>query len=382
MSDKRGAPAFRSDLLAHRAAAAFGAAWWGATATMARRLTGHRPARSRADKASSDPSARSSSAGSAATPARFLRQAWREALDKDAAAVASGLYPPRGVEPGGLIRALAASPDVLRDARAVEARRRRGGGIEVQEATPTRGGYPAYYAQNFHFQTGGWFTPESARRYEAQVEMLFAGTAGPMRRRALALLAQAWRGKDQRGLAVLDLACGAGGFLADLEAAFPRSRLIGLDLSAAYLAEAGRRSIGARLVQANAERLPFADQSLDAVSAVYLFHELPPKVRRAVAGEIARTLKPGGLLAFADAVQPADEPRLDRLLDAFPAYFHEPFFASYAAEDLAGLFGEAGLALKSQDRAFLTKAMLFEKPVKPPQVGRKGRADPGPAGES
>ncbi len=190
----------------------------------------------------------------------------------------------------------------------MEARRRRGDGAEVRAEAPAS--YPAYYRQNFHFQTGGWFTAESAGRYEAQVEALFAGTAGAMRRRALSLIAKAWRSRDHRRLAVLDLACGTGAFLSDLSVAFPRARLIGVDLSPAYLAEARAAAPGAAFAQAKAEQLPFADASLDAVSAVYLFHELPPKVRAAVAAEIARVLKPGGLFALADSIQPGDEPRL------------------------------------------------------------------------
>jgi ubiquinone/menaquinone biosynthesis C-methylase UbiE len=84
-------------------------------------------------------------------------------------------------------------------------------------------------------------------------------------------------------------------------------------------------------------------------------------VRPAVAAEIARVLKPGGLFALADSIQPTDEPRLGRLLEAFPAYFHEPFYGTYCDEDLAALFGAVGLAARAQDTAFLTKAMLFEK---------------------
>jgi ubiquinone/menaquinone biosynthesis C-methylase UbiE len=262
----------------------------------------------------------------------------------------------RPADPVGAIRRTA---DFMADAIEVEARRRRGDGTEVRAEAPAS--YPAYYRQNFHFQSGGWFTAESAGRYETQVEALFAGTAGAMRRRALSLLAKAWRQRDHRGLAVLDLACGAGSFLVDLAAAFPRARLIGADLSPAYLAEAAGAAPDAALVQAKAEQMPFADASLDAVSAVYLFHELPPKVRPVAAAEIARVLKPGGHFALADSIQPVDEPRLGRLLEAFPAYFHEPYYAGYAATDLAALFGKAGLRLAGEDRAFLTKAMLFEK---------------------
>jgi hypothetical protein len=74
-------------------------------------------------------------------------------------------------------------------------------------------------------------------------------------------------------------------------------------------------------------------------------------------------LKPGGHLAFADSIQPADEPRLERMLEVFPAYFHEPFYQSYSQADLPALFGAAGLRLVAQDRAFLTKALLLEKPA-------------------
>ena len=220
---------------------------------------------------------------------------------------------------------------------------------------------PTYYRQNFHYQSGGWFTQDSARRYETQVESLFAGTAAAMRRRALALLAEAWKHSDQRSLTLVDLACGAGAFLRDLGQAFPRARLAGVDLSMPYLEEARRRSGTRAVVQARAERLPFPDASLDAVTCVYLFHELPPRYRPVVAGEIARVLKPGGLLAFADSLQPADEPRLTRLLEAFPAYFHEPYYADYSRTDLTALFAEAGLAERARDKAFLTKAVLYEK---------------------
>jgi ubiquinone/menaquinone biosynthesis C-methylase UbiE len=117
----------------------------------------------------------------------------------------------------------------------------------------------------------------------------------------------------------------------------------------------------AALIQANAERLPLADDSLDGACCVFLFHELPPMVRPVVAAEIARVLKPGGLLAFADSIQPSDEPRLERLLQVFPAYFHEPYYADYAEADLPALFAHAGLVESSRDSAFLTKALLFEK---------------------
>ena len=205
---------------------------------------------------------------------------------------------------------------------------------------------------------------ESARRYEAQVETLFSGAAGAMRRRALSLLATAWRERDQRELRVVDVACGSGAFLADRKSAFPRASVSGVDLSHAYAREASTRS-ATPTAQASAERLPFADASLDGVSCIYLFHELPPRVRSKVAAELARVLKPGGVLAFADSIQGVDAPDLDRLLQAFPAFFHEPYYTTYQSTDLPALFAGAGMALEAQDQAFLTKALLLRKAPTP-----------------
>ena len=128
-------------------------------------------------------------------PAKALGLGWREAFDKDARDVAAGLYvvaDAPAVDPRTLLRRL---DDLYADGREVEARRqRKGGGIEVRQAETDLASYPVYYRQNFHFQSDGWLTHESARRYEGQVEALFAGAAAPMRRRALSLLAQALRG--------------------------------------------------------------------------------------------------------------------------------------------------------------------------------------------
>jgi ubiquinone/menaquinone biosynthesis C-methylase UbiE len=342
--------AFAADRSTQAARGAFKAVWWTAAGMAARAFAKPGKVRPQGFAPSAEPA-----------PGGFVRRAWLEAFEKDARDVALGLYPPMGDGPTNPAAAVLGAADFLADARAVEARRRRDGATEARDDAPPGGVYPAYYRQNFHYQTGGWFTRGSARRYEAQVEALFAGAAGAMRRRALSLLAGAWRGRDHRGLAILDLACGSGAFLKDLAAAFPRARLIGADLSGAYLEEAGRRSRVKALIQANAERLPLADASVDCVSAIYLFHELPPRVRALVAAEIARVLKPGGLLAFADSIQPTDEPRMGRLLEVFPAYFHEPYYATYSATDLTALFAGAGLIARGQDTAFLTKAMLFEK---------------------
>jgi ubiquinone/menaquinone biosynthesis C-methylase UbiE len=295
---------------------------------------------------------------------REIRKAFFDLFAQDRANIEAGLYPrPRDFSIGKISRAFEDSLHFFRDVPRVDERRVERRGTEVR-SNAQQGLYPAYYLQNFHYQTGGWLTEESARLYDTQVEVLFAGAADTMRRISLGSLARALKGRDQRQLKVLDLACGNGRFLSQALDALPRLPVVGLDLSPAY-ADAARTRLApwpqAEIVVGQAEAAPFADASFDAVTCIYLFHELPPRVRREVAQEIVRLLKPGGAFVFADSVQAGDAPDMDQMLEYFPVGFHEPFYGSYQQEDLVALFGEHGLVLEETHVAFLTKVLRFRK---------------------
>jgi ubiquinone/menaquinone biosynthesis C-methylase UbiE len=143
----------------------------------------------------------------------------------------------------------------------------------------------------------------------------------------------------------------------------PELNVTALDLSAPYLARAKRalrRVKGAKFVEAAAEAMPLKDASVDIAVSIYLFHELPPKVRIAAAKEIARVLKPGGIFILADTIQYGDAPGFDGLIDAFPELLHEPYYKTYAQTDVGKLLGS--LKHASDDVAYLTKISVFEKP--------------------
>ena len=112
---------------------------------------------------------------------------------------------------------------------------------------------------------------------------------------------------------------------------------------------------------AAAERMPLADASVDIATSTFLYHELPPDVRRQVTGEIARVLKPGGQFVFLDSLQMGDRPGWDGLLEAFPTRFHEPYYRGYAIDDLEAMFSDAGLAPRSMSTPYLAKLMAREK---------------------
>ncbi|MBT9444727.1 MAG: class I SAM-dependent methyltransferase [Hyphomonadaceae bacterium] len=295
---------------------------------------------------------------------RRIRQAFIDLFAADRANIDAGLYPaPRDLSVRKLLRAFEDSLRFFRDVPRIDERRVARRGVEVR-SNADRSRYPAYYLQNFHYQSGGWLTEESAELYDTQVEVLFAGAADAMRRIALGSLARGLKGKDQRRVKFLDLACGNGRFLTQILDAFPRLPATGLDLSPAY-ADAARARVKpwrrAEVVVGQAEALPFADASLDALTCVYLFHELPPRVRRDTAKEIARVLKPGGVFVFADSLQTGDAPDLDRMIEYFPVGFHEPFYGSYQQEDFVALFGEAGFRVEEAELAFLTKIVRFRR---------------------
>jgi ubiquinone/menaquinone biosynthesis C-methylase UbiE len=284
-------------------------------------------------------------------------------LLSDALNVREGLYPPMDDDAASLPRRLARVRAMFADIPQAYVRRA-GKETGTVKAEPAAAAVPAYYAQDFHFQTGGYLSEGSARLYDVQVETLFMGAAGPMRRACLAPIARFMAGRDQRRLTLLDVACGTGRFLRQVRLAWPALRLKGLDLSRPYLDEARRQLKGLRgaeLIEAAAEAMPLAAASVDIVTSIFLFHELPPEVRRKVAAEMARVLKPGGILVVLDSLQMGDKPGWDGLIEAFPERFHEPYYRHYAIDDLDAMFNAAGLQPELTATPFLSKLMVRRK---------------------
>lgn len=105
---------------------------------------------------------------------------------------------------------------------------------------------------------------------------------------------------DVRGRDVLEVGCGSAPCARWL--ATRGARAVALDVSGAMLAHAAaigeRTGVRVPLVQAGAERLPFADASFDLVCSAFggvPFVAEPDRVMR----EVARVLRPGGRWVFA-----------------------------------------------------------------------------------
>jgi ubiquinone/menaquinone biosynthesis C-methylase UbiE len=298
---------------------------------------------------------------------RVLADLWA-LFEQDWKNVEAGHYAPPSWGLNGPLAEIRRALDFFADLATVE-ERRHGDAKERLLARPPDGDYPRYYLQKFHFQSDGYLSEASARRYDHQVEVLFGGGAAAMRRQALVPLRAALDDCRADGGAprLLDLGCGTGSFLREVKTNWPRLFVTGLDLSPHYLRLA-RQALAAwsriRLVEGAAETLPFAAGEFDIVTAIYLFHELPPAVRRAVAGEIGRVLRPGGTVILVDSLQTGDEPVYDAMLDSFPILFHEPYYASYLREDLDSLFGR-GFTPSGRFPAYFSKVLSWRRTAKP-----------------
>ncbi|PZD71762.1 Demethylmenaquinone methyltransferase [Acaryochloris thomasi RCC1774] len=241
---------------------------------------------------------------------------------------------------------------------------------EFSEAVDTAG-YPKYYLQNFHHQSDGYLSDDSANLYDLQVELLFGGTADAMRRRILAPIRQGLtRFNDvlPQHQRIIDVACGTGRTLKMLRAAFPQASLYGTDLSPAYLRKANQllsqdRGELPQLLQANAEALPYQDNYFHMVSSVFLFHELPATVRRTIINECFRIAQPNGTLVICDSVQVSDSPEMETFMKNFPAVFHEPYYRHYSTDDLEGRLRQAGFTDIQTEVHFMSKYWIARKPV-------------------
>ena len=126
------------------------------------------------------------------------------------------------------------------------------------------------------------------RRYDALSSALSFGQDPRWRRALVAAVA------PPPGARVLDVATGTGMVTAELLARCDCT-VVGIDQSAEMLAAARARFAGderVELIDGEAERLPFADHSFDALTFTYLLRYVDDPA--ATIRELARVVKPGG----------------------------------------------------------------------------------------
>ncbi|MDX3640462.1 class I SAM-dependent methyltransferase [Streptomyces sp. MB09-02B] len=155
---------------------------------------------------------------------------------------------------------------------------------------------------------------------------------------------------------LLDIACGTGIVTRRLAAARPGTRVTGVDLTYAMASRAAARLPGS-VVIGDGRRLPFRDGEFDAVTSVWLLHLLGgPEDVRAVVGECARVLLPGGV--YVTTVDKAASHNVGSDIDAVlaprpraPATDPAGAVETYAAEHGLLAVGQARFPGRGQGRS-------------------------------
>ena len=245
------------------------------------------------------------------------------------------------------------------------------GGVWIDQQNASKTPYPEYYLNDFHYQTDGWMSNESAERYDISTETLFLGRQDSMQRQTLLPLHSHFGTNEPKTL--LEVACGTGRFATFTRDNFRSTDVTLMDLSPFYLEKARRndeywrkyqqvdkQTTAATFVQANAEYLPFEDNSFDCVTCVYLFHELPETARAQAAAEMARVVKKGGIVVLTDSVQLGDRPGMDENIGRF-SNLNEPHYQNYIRTEIAPLFEKHSLVCHEKYVASSTKTLSFIK---------------------
>ena len=130
-----------------------------------------------------------------------------------------------------------------------------------------------------------------AHRYDFANHLLSGGLDFFWRKRA-AQIVKAWQPAR-----ILDLATGSGDLALTIRAACPGSFLVGADFCHPMLLHAQRKGL-AHLVTADGLRLPFADETFDALTIAFGLRNMESWPRGL--GEMRRVLRPGGHVLVLD----------------------------------------------------------------------------------
>jgi SAM-dependent methyltransferase len=211
----------------------------------------------------------------------------------------------------------------------------------------------------------GFYEIASLRGNEGRTTLMNYGYAasdqlepgGAEDRFGLALYEAVAGAADIAGKEVLEVGCGRGGGSAFVFERFAPSAMTGMDLARTAIERCRRRYGGPGLtfLTGDAQELPFAAESFDAVINVESSHCYPDVAR--FLGEVARVLRPGGLLLFTDFRPVVTSPE-------------------YPQEDIQALYrqlADAGLRIVEEEEitAAVIRALTLATPAVRARVERR-----------
>lgn len=227
---------------------------------------------------------------------------------------------------------------------------------------------PEYSNVEIHLQPGGYNRePLAGLMYDFGLKVFMGGAAD---RDFIAHMAAkaAVAPIDDKVARILDLGCSAGATTTALKVKHPQAEVVGIDVSAPMLRYAHLRAIEQGIEvhfrQMAAEALTLADDSVDMVLAMLLFHEVPVPVGRRIIEEAFRVLRPGGTMTVLDFSG-------DRERDVYSMFFAEmdavdngePYLPGFVRSNVETVMREVGFEMRPYDhRQSLTTGRVGVKP--------------------
>lgn len=142
--------------------------------------------------------------------------------------------------------------------------------------------------------------------YSSNNEIIKLDVKDEFNRYSIQLYHHTATGININGKDVLEVGCGRGGGLSYVNNYLSPKNVTGIDLNkkAIQFCNKHYKETNSRFIQANAQKLPFADNSFDVVLNVESSHRYPNVDE--FLSEVYRVLKPNGVLLFTDFRQTKD----------------------------------------------------------------------------
>ena len=148
------------------------------------------------------------------------------------------------------------------------------------------------------------------------------------------------------GSRILDIATGTG------RQAFAFAKkgydVTGIDMSEAMLSIAKKKNRFHNLnfEIGDATQLRFENSSFDVCCVSFALHDMPPSIRKKVLGEMARVLKPGGIMVIVDYALPKN--RISRFFIYNFVRLWEKYYSEFIKSDLDALLRASEVRIKEE----------------------------------
>lgn len=234
--------------------------------------------------------------------------------------------------------------------------------VKLPDQLPGAEKIPKYVLQEFHSLPNGNYSKKITAGYARSFDATMFNTTKHQRKAMAERFANAEVG--------LDLGCG-GGQMANALIQAGVKEVWGIEPSPYLIQIAAKTYPELRLLQGVAEDIPLPDESVDVVSACFLFHEIPPRYSAQVLREVSRVLKPGGSLFF---IEPSPTHMLQSTWQVFKShglkglYFkimahllNEPFIMAWHKCNVPEWLAEGGLTIYEDNDSMPLRTVLAKK---------------------